>query len=73
MQITSRPFCDNVTMCKRVTSEEHAFNVFNSLSFTKKHVILAINIIISQIALSIRSSLSGTGFYVMRSVKTGGW
>ena len=68
MEITS-PLFDDVTIYKHVTTEEHAFIVFNSFSFTKKHVVLAINSVISHIALSIRSSLSGTGFYVMRLVK----
>ena len=38
----------------------------------KKYVILAINIVITQIALLITSLPSGTGFYVMRWVKYGG-
>ena len=39
----------------------------------KKHVILAINIVKAQIVISIMSSLSGTGFHVMKWVKYGGW
>ena len=73
MQITSRPIFDDVTLCKDVTAEENTFIVFNSFSYTKKHVILVINTVISQIAISITSSPSGTGFYVMRWVKYGRW
>ena len=39
----------------------------------KKYIILASNIVIVQIMISITSSPSGTGFYVMRWVKYGGW
>ena len=49
--------------------EENAFVVFNSFSYSKKHIILAINIAIGQIVISITSSMSGTEFYVMRWVK----
>ena len=70
VQITLRPIFDDVTLCKHLTAEENAFIVFNS---SKKHVILAINIVIVQIAISITSLPSGTGFYVMRWVKYGGW
>ena len=61
MQITSRPISDDMTICKHVRTDENAFIVFNSFSYTKKHVILAItcNIVIAQIALSIKSSPSG--------------
>ena len=52
---------------------ENAFNVFISFSYTKKHIILEINIVIAQIAILIMGSPSGTGFYVMRWVKYGGW
>ena len=69
----SHPIFDDVTLCKHVTAEENTFIVFNSFYYTKKHVILAINIVISQIALSITKSPSGTGFYVMGWVKYGGW
>ena len=76
MLITSQPIFDDVTLCKHVTSEENAFIVFNSFSYTKNtHVILAIIIVtyITQIVILIMSSLSGTGFYAMRWVKYGGW
>ena len=63
---------DDITLCKHVTAEENAFIVFNSFSYTKKHVIFAINIVIVQIATSIMSLPSGTGFNVMRWVKYGG-
>ena len=72
MQVTSRPIFEDVTLCKHVTTEENAFIMFNSFSYTKKHVILAINIVIAQIAISITSSLSGTLFNMMRWVKYGG-
>ena len=39
----------------------------------KNHVILAINIVLAQIAILIPSSLSGTRFYVKRWVKYGRW
>ena len=39
----------------------------------KTYIILASNIVIVQIVISITSSPSGTGFYVMRWVKYGGW
>ena len=68
------PIFDDITLCKHVTIEENAFMVFSSFSYTKKHIILAINqIAIVQIAISIKSSPSGTGFYAMRWVKYGGW
>ena len=73
MQITSRPIFDGITMCEHVMAEENTFILFNSFSYTKKHVILAINIVIVQIVISITSSPSGTGFYEMRWVKYGGW
>ena len=44
VQITSHPIFDDVTLCKHVTAEENTFIVFNSFSYAKKHVILAINI-----------------------------
>ena len=69
----SHPIFDEVTLCKYVTAEENAFIVFNSFSYNKKHIILAINIVFAQIAILITSSPSGTGFYVMRRVKYGGW
>ena len=71
MQITLRPIFDDVTLCKHIMTEENAFIVFNSFSYTKKHVILAINIVIVQIEISITSSPPGTGFFVMRWVKYG--
>ena len=64
---------DDVTLCKHVTPEENALIVFNSFSYTKKHVILAINSVIVQIVISIMSSQSGNGFCVMRWVKYEGW
>ena len=69
MQVTSHPNFDDVTLCKHVTTEENAFIVFNFFSYMKKHVILAIDIVIVQIVISITSSPSGTGFYVTRWVK----
>ena len=55
-------------------AEENAFIVFVFLFFYKKnHVILAINIAIPQITILIMSLPSGTGFYVLRWVKYGGW
>ena len=39
----------------------------------KPYIILASNIVIVQIVISITNSPSGTGFYVMRWVKYGGW
>ena len=44
--------------------------MFNSFLY-EKHVILASNSGIVQIVISITSSLSGSGFYVMRWVKYG--
>ena len=74
MQITSRLILVDVTLCKNATAEKNAFIVFNSFANTKKtHVILAINIVIVQIAISITSSPSGNGVYVMRWVKYGVW
>ena len=73
MQITSRPIFDEVTLCKHVMAEENAFIVLNSFSYTKKCAILAIDIVIVQIAIMIMSWLSGTWFHVMRWVKYGGW
>ena len=64
---------DDVTLCKHVMAEENAFNVYNSFSYMKKHIILAIDIVIVQIVISIMSSPSCTGFYVMRWIKYGGW
>ena len=66
MQITLRQVFDDVTLCKHVTAEENAFIMFSSFSYTKKHITLAINIVIIQIAILIMSSPPGTGFYVMR-------
>ena len=66
----SHPIFDDVTLCEHVTADENAFMVFSSFSYT---ISLAINIVIVQIVISITSSLSGTGFYVMRWVKYGGW
>ena len=51
-------------------------SVFNSFSYTKKARHLSdsyCSVDIAQIALSITSSPSSTGFYAMRSVKYGGW
>ena len=59
--------------CNYVTAEEYAFIVFNSFSYMKKHVILAINIVSGLIVIWIMSLPSGTGFYVMRWVKYGRW
>ena len=57
---------DDVTLCKHVTTEDSAFVVFNYFLKQKKtHVILASNIDIVQIAISIKNSPSGSGFYVM--------
>ena len=67
------PIFDDITLCKHVTTEENAFMMFISFSYMKTHIVLAINIVIAQIAISIMSSPSGTGFYVMRWVKYGGW
>ena len=72
MQITSHKILDDVTLCKHATAEENAFIEFNSFSYTKKQVILRINIVIAEIVISFTSSASGTGFYVMRWVKYGG-
>ena len=72
MQITSRPIFDDVTLCKHVTAKENAFIVI-TFSYTKENVILVINIVFAQIAISITSSPSGNGFYVMRWVKYEGW
>ena len=73
VQITSRATFDDVTLCKHVMAIENAFLVI-PFSYTKKtHVILVINIVFAQIAILITSSLSGTGLYVMRWVKYGGW
>ena len=59
------PNFDDVTLCKHVTAEENAFILNQFLSYTKKtHIILASNIVIVQIVISIASSPSGTGFYV---------
>ena len=55
MLIVSYSIFDDVTLCKHVTSEENAFFMFVSFSYTIKHVILAINIDIAQIAISITS------------------
>ena len=44
-----------------------------SFSYMKKHVTLAMNIVVVHIVILITSSPSGTGFYVMRWVKYGGW
>ena len=73
MQIRSRPIFDDVTLCKHVTAEENTFIVFISFFIRKKHAILEINIVIIQNVISITSLPSGTGFYVMRWVKYGGW
>ena len=62
MQIASRPIFDDVTLCNHVRAEENEFIMFNSFSYTKEHVILAINIVITQIAISITSSLQVLGF-----------
>ena len=59
------PNFDGLTLCKHATAEENAFIVLNSFLIQKKHVILASNIVIVQIVISITSSPSGTGFYVM--------
>ena len=63
-----RQIFDDVTLCKHVTAEENAYIVFNSFSYTKKHLILAIYIVIVQIVILIMSLPSGTGFYVMSSL-----
>ena len=62
----------DVTLCKHFMAEENAFIMFNHFSYTKKHVILAINIVIA-LQILITSLPSGTGFYVMRWVKYVGW
>ena len=66
------PIFDDLTLCKHVKAEENAFITFSSFSYMKKRFIIAINIIIVQIAILIMSSMSGTGFYVMRWAKNGG-
>ena len=73
VKITSRPIFDDVTLCKHVTAEENAFIVFNFFSYTEKHVILAINIVLAQIAIRLRVRRQVLGFYVRRWVKYGGW
>ena len=73
VKITSHPIFDDITLYKHVMTEENAFILFISFSFMKTHLVLAINIVIAQIAISITSAPSGTGFYVMRRVKYGGW
>ena len=65
MQIASRPIFDEFSLCKHAAAEENEFIVLNSLCIRKKHVILAINIVVVQIVISITSSPSGTGFYMM--------
>ena len=72
MQITWRHIFDDVTMCKHVTTEDNAFMVFNSFSYTKTHFLLAINIVMDQISLLITSLPPGTGFYLIRWIKYGG-
>ena len=73
MQVTLHPIFDDVTLCKHVLTEENAFRVFISFSYTKKkkQVFLAINKCIVQIVIT--SSPSGAEFYVMRWVKYGRW
>ena len=72
MQITSRLIFDDVTLCKHVTTKENAFIVI-PFSYTKEHVILVIDIVFAQNAISITSLPSGSGFNVIRWVKYGGW
>ena len=67
------PILNDVTTFKNVAPEENALILFNSFSCMKKQANLAINIVMVQIVISITSSPSGTGFYVMRWVKYGGW
>ena len=67
------PNFDDVTLYKHIIADENAFILFKSFSYTKKYVILAINIVFAQIAISITSSPSGTGFYVKRWVIYVGW
>ena len=64
MQIASVPNFDDVT-CKHVAAEENAFIVLNSLVMRKKHHFSEYNIVIIQIVISLTSSPSGTGVYVM--------
>ena len=71
--VTDCATLSGITLCKHVMTEENAKSVLGSFSYTKNHVIFFINIVITQIAISITSSLSGFGFYVMRGVKYGGW
>ena len=71
MQITSLSIFDDVTLCKYVTAKDNAWIVI-PFSYTKEHIILVINNVFAQIAISITSSPSGTGFYVLRWVKYGG-
>ena len=73
MQIVSRPIFDDLTLCKHVTAEENALTVYFFFSYTKIPIILAIIIVFAQIAILITSLPSGTGFYVMKWVKYGGW
>ena len=79
------PNFDDVTLCKYLAQFLMTSYCENKLRhnkmhlsclipfLTQKHIVLAINIVIAQIATSIRSSPSGAGFYVMRWVKYGGW
>ena len=74
MQIATRPMFDDITLCKHVTAEENTLMVLNSFSYKyEKLVILATKIVFPQIAILITSLPSGTGLYVMRWVKYGGW